>query len=139
MFKSIVVAIDGSKHSHKALDYAKDLAEQSKAALWLVHVFPHTSGLLEGDVYEKLVVKRESEGQAILDEARQKLGDTTLEVHEELLEAPETEAIISVAKTRKADLIVMGSRGRGSLQGLLLGSITHKVIQHAPCPVMVVR
>ena len=139
MFKCIVVAIDGSEHSYRALEYAKGLAEQYKAALWLVHVFPYTSGLLEGDVYKKLVAKRESEGQAVLNEAREKLGDTTLEVHEEMLEAPETEAIINVAKTRQADIIVMGSRGLGSLQGLLLGSVTHKVIQHAACPVLVVR
>jgi nucleotide-binding universal stress UspA family protein len=44
-----------------------------------------------------------------------------------------------VANTRKADLIIMGSRGLGTLAGLVLGSQSQKVISHAPCPVLVVR
>ena len=44
-----------------------------------------------------------------------------------------------VAEVRKAELIIVGARGRGRLKGLLLGSVTHKVIQHARCPVLVVR
>lgn len=139
MFKEIVVAIDGSDHSHKALDYAKGLAEQSGATLRLVHAFPHTSDLLGYDDYELLVARRESVGQAILDQARQQLGEVSILVKEELLEEPAAEAILNVAQIRQADLIVMGTRGRSSLEGLLLGSVSQKVIHHADCPVMVVR
>ncbi len=139
MFKQIIVAIDGSEHSHRALEYAKGLTEQFEAKLWLVHVFPHTSDLLGYDEYEKLIAQREGAGQGILDEARQKLGSITFDAQEELLEGPEAEAILTVAETRQADLIVMGTRGLGSLQGLLLGSVSQKVVQHASCPVMVVR
>lgn len=138
MFKKIIVAIDGSDHSHRAIDYAKGLAEQFGSGLWLVHVFPHTSDLLGYDEYEKLIGRRENKGQTILDKARQELGDTKIDVHEELLEGPEAEAILSVADARQADLIVMGTRGRSSLQGLLLGSVSQKVIHLAKCPVLVV-
>ena len=139
MFKRIIVALDGSEHSYRALEYARSLADCFDATLWLVHAFPHTSDLLGYDDYEKLVAQREGTGQLILDEARRRLGETSLVVQEELIEEPAAEAVLAVAKIRQADLIVMGTRGRSSLQGLLLGSVSNKVIHHAACPVMLVR
>lgn len=139
MFKRIIAAVDGSEHSYHALYYAKGLAECFGADLYLVHVFPHTSDLLGYDEYAHLVARRETSGQEILQEARQKLGETTVTVHDELLEGPEAEAILAVAETRQADLIVMGTRGLSTLQGLLLGSVSHKVIRHAKCPVTLCR
>ncbi|HMQ52798.1 MAG TPA: universal stress protein [Anaerolineae bacterium] len=139
MFKKIVVAVDGSEHSHRALEYGQDLANRYEAAVWLVHVFPHTSDLLGYDEYEKLVARREAAGQTVLDEARQTLGTVSFPVYEELLEGPPAEAIINVAEVRGVDLIIMGTRGLGALQGLLMGSVSHKVMHHAHCPVLLVR
>lgn len=139
MFKCIIVAVDGSDHSDKALEYAKGLAETFGSTIWLVHAFPRTSDLIGYDEYEQLVARREGAGQAILNEARKKLGVGSYEINEELLEGPAAEAILSVAQTRKADLIVLGSRGLGSLQGLLFGSVGNKVAHYATCPVMLVR
>lgn len=139
MFKHIIVAIDGSEHSDRALNYARMLAECFGSVLRLVHAFPQTSDLLGYDEYEKLVSRRELAGQAVLDEARQKLGPINLDVHDELLEGPPAEAILAVAETRQADLIVMGTRGLSTIPGLLLGSVSHKVIRHAHCPVMLTR
>ena len=139
MFRQIVVGIDGSEHSHRALEYAKYLGGMAGATLWLVHAVPHTPEVLGKPDQEDLIARRMSAGQAVLDEACQMLGETTLNVEEELLEGPAAEAILRVAETRGADLIVMGTRGLGSLQGLLLGSVSDKVIREAHCPVMVVR
>jgi nucleotide-binding universal stress UspA family protein len=139
MFKQILVPVDGSEHSFRSLAYAKTLARLFDATLWLVHAFPQTTDLLGYDEYEKLVGQRETAGQAILAEARQQLNDEPLDIHEELLEEPAAEAILSVAETREVDLIIMGTRGLGTLQGLLLGSVSHKVMQHASCPVMLIR
>ena len=61
------------------------------------------------------------------------------EIHTEILESSPAEAILDVAKTCKNDFIVMGSRGLGRLTGALLGSQSQKVVQHAPCPVLIVR
>lgn len=139
MFKRIIVAIDGSEHSHKTLKYAKELAQSFEAIVWLVYAFPRTSDLLGYDEYEKLVARRENAGQDILDAARQNFDSHNLDIHEELLEGPPAEAILSVAEARKADLIVMGTRGMGALQGLVFGSVSNKVAHYAECPVMLVR
>lgn len=138
-FRHIVVAIDGSEHSDRALMCARALAGRFGSTLRLVHAFPHTSDLLGYEDYEKLIARREMAGQTIIDRGREKLGGTTAGIHEELLEGPPAEAIVRVAETRHADLIVMGTRGLGGLQGLVLGSVSHKVLQYAPCPVLVVR
>jgi nucleotide-binding universal stress UspA family protein len=115
------------------------VAECEGASLWLVHAFPHTSDLRGYESFDRLISERKEAGQVVLDEAREQLGDTPLEVHEELLEGPPAEAILRVAETRNADLIVMGTRGLGSLRGLLLGSVSSKVVQHAHCAVMLAR
>jgi nucleotide-binding universal stress UspA family protein len=139
MFKQIVVGIDGSEHGWQALEHARHLAECEGGSLWLVHAFPHTSDLRGYEAYDRLISERTEAGQVILNEARERLGDASLKVNEELLEGPPAEAILRVAEARDADLIVMGTRGLGSLRGLLLGSVSSKVVQHAPCAVMLAR
>ena len=139
MFKNIVLAVDGSEFSHRALEYARSLAENYGAALWLVHVFSHTSDLLGYQDFEKLYAKRKSAGQAILDDALEKLGDLSFEVHAELAEGSDAEAILTLAEKHEADLIVMGTRGFGAVKGLLVGSVSRKVIHLSTCPIMVVH
>ena len=70
-----------------------------------------------------------------LEHAQCRVANITLE----LREAPEAEAILEAAGRRQCDLIVMGTRGLGRLAGLLLGSVSQKVVQHAQCPVLLVR
>ncbi len=139
MLKNILLAFDGSEYSNRALQYAKTLAERFEATLWLVHIFTHTSDLLGYEDYEKFYSKRKAGGQTLLDEALQELSNTRLDVREELQEGPEAESILNIAKNCQADLIVMGTRGHGTLKGLLVGSVSRKVIHHSSCPVMVVH
>jgi nucleotide-binding universal stress UspA family protein len=138
MYTSIVVAVDGSEYSRRALAHAKSIAECYGCAIWLVHVYPQTSDLRSYGDFEKLVSKRIRTGQAVLDASRDELGTTSASIEEELLEGPEAEAILLVAKTRRADLIVMGTRGFSIFKGLMLGSVSQKVMHQATCPVMVV-
>jgi hypothetical protein len=87
MFKQIIVAVDGSEHSNRALKYAGRLAGSFKATVWLVHAFPQTTDLLAYEDFEKLISRRKAAGQAVLDDARERLGETGFEVQEELLHA----------------------------------------------------
>jgi len=137
--KNIILAFDGSEYSNRALQYAKTFAERFEATMWLVHIFTHTSDLLGYEDYEKLYSKRKASGQTLLGEALQGLSDTRLDVREKLEEGPEAESILNIATKCQADLIVMGTRGHGTLKGLLVGSVSRKVIHHSSCPVMVVH
>jgi len=139
MFDIILVALDGSEQSILALKYAKELAETHHAKMIMIHAYPNTSDLRDVPGYEKLVSQRKSFGQKILDHARNQLGDVSFEVEEDLLEGPAADAVLAVAEVRKADLIVLGTRGMGSLKGVIFGSVSNKVMHYAPCPVMVVR
>ena len=138
MFNRIIVAIDGSEHSNRSVSCALELAERFGASLWLVHAYPQTSDLRSYEQFGKLIARRKRSGQSILDEARKNLGEINCEINEELLEGPEAEAILSVAEIQKVSLILMGTRGLGSLEGMLLGSVSRKVTHHTSCPVMLV-
>lgn len=77
----------------------------------------------------------EAEGNALLDEVLAELDDTDLEVERLIVEGPTAAALIRASEG--ADLLVVGSRGRGGFAGLLLGSTSQQVISHAKCPVLV--
>jgi nucleotide-binding universal stress UspA family protein len=139
MYALILVALDGSDQSMFALNHARAIAECFGSKLILVHAFPHTSDLRDSIEYNNLVALRIKRGEEIIETARKQLGRTSIKVDEDLLEGPPSEAILSVAATRKCDLIVMGSRGMGSIKGMVFGSVSTQVCHCATCPVMVVR
>jgi len=76
MFNHIIVAIDGSEHSNRAVNCARELAERFGASLWLVHAYPQTSDLRSYDQFGKLIARRKRAGQSILDEALKILGES---------------------------------------------------------------
>jgi nucleotide-binding universal stress UspA family protein len=139
MFNCIVFATDGSEYSERALAYARDLTKLHKAELYLVHVYPRVLDLLGTKEYDAIAELRIAAGNTIIEEAGKALEEAGIDYHTELLEGPMAEAIINVAETRGADLIIIGARGKSSLEGLLLGSVSQKVIYHADCPVLVVH
>jgi nucleotide-binding universal stress UspA family protein len=139
MFNAIIVALDGSAHSLKALDYARELAEKHGSKLILLHAYRATSDLRETEGYNQMVAKRKQAGEAIIEEACKRLGQASCELEKDLLEGPAANAIVSAVTARDADLVVMGTRGMGTFKGLLFGTVSTKVTHHAPCPVLVVR
>lgn len=139
MYSKILAAVDGSDNSLRAVDHARAIAERFDATLVLVHVYPQTSDLRGYADFAKLVAQRKKAGRAVIDGVREKLGDTPFAVLEDLLEGPESDAILRVAESQAVDLIVMGTRGLGTLKGMLLGSVSRKVLHLAMCSVMIVK
>lgn len=140
MFKNILLAVDGSDHSLHAAKTAAELARNmSTVILRIVVAYDAVPSYLGEPNMQSAISARMEDAEAILQKAMDAVGDISGEVHTEVLEGLPAEAILDVAKTRKSDLIVMGSRGLGRLQGALLGSQSQKVVQHAPCPVLIVR
>lgn len=77
-------------------------------------------------------------GHQVANEAAQRLQEAGLDVIVEVLEDPPADAILRVADVRRCDLIVMRSRGHGTLASLLLGSVSHRVLARTQAPVMIV-
>jgi nucleotide-binding universal stress UspA family protein len=137
MFKVIIWASDGSEHADRALEYARGLAEASSARLIVVHVKEIIAGRAGG--YPVQVDEEEVE-QKIQGQVKD-LKDAGLNVSFEehgTTAGGAAHAIADAAKEAGADLIVVGTRGQGPISGLLLGSVTHRLLHVAPSPVLAV-
>jgi nucleotide-binding universal stress UspA family protein len=140
MFTNIVLAVDGSEHALHAARKAGDLARTMEAGdLWIVVAFDPIPSYLGQPNRQHAISSRLKEAEDILQKAIDAVGQIPGEIHREMLEGSPAEEIINVANVRKCDLIIMGSRGLGTLTGLLLGSQSQKVVSHAPCPVLIIR
>ena len=162
MIRTILTPLDGSRHARAALDLSIDLAKTYAARLILLHV-----GMRNGDVPQELYeaaarelsqAERQGEptdihphlsehlrvmeylGHKVLREGQATAADSGVETSEGVIDFGDPgERILHHAKHRSADLIVMGSRGYGELEGLLLGSVSHKVFHLAPCSCVTVH
>jgi nucleotide-binding universal stress UspA family protein len=140
MFNHILLGVDGSEHALHAAKTAADLARSMKSeTLRIVVAYDSVPPYLGEPNMQTAISARMKEAEDVLQKAMDVVGEIPGEIHTETLEGPPAEAILDVANTRKCDLIVMGSRGLGRLTGLLLGSQSQKVVQHAPCPVLIAR
>lgn len=137
MFKVIVVATDGSPAGDLAMSFAKDVAVENKSRLQVVYVdelIPGHGGAHHAQVMEP-EAKTRIAGQ--VSELQAAGLDAQFEVHQVVIHGP-AHAIADAAVAAGADLIVLGSVGSGPLKGLLLGSVAHRLLQIASCPVLVV-
>ena len=140
MYTHILLGVDGSENALHAAKTAGDLARSMKSkTLRIVVAFDPVPPYLGEPNLQTAISARVKEADEILKKAIGTVGGIPGEIHTEVLEGSPAEAILDVANTRKSDLIIMGSRGLGRLTGLLLGSQSQKVVQHAPCPVLIVR
>ena len=139
MFKKILLGVDGSEHSFRAAEKAAALAVCMEAELRIVVAHPTVPAYLGEPNFQDAIVARLKESKEIMENALKIVGEIPGGVHTEILEGSAAEVVLNVAKVRHSDLIVLGSRGHGTFRGLLLGSQSQKVLQHAPCPVMIVR
>jgi len=139
LFERILVAVDGSSASMRAVECARKLAKLTDATVILVHAFPKTPEYLGEPNLSETIARHIEKARNLIDPLTESLQEGGITTITEILQGPPSEAILNVASTRNADLIVMGARGLGSLGSLLLGSVSQKVLSHATCPVMVVR
>jgi universal stress protein A len=143
--RRILVPIDFSPASDRALSYARALSEEFGASLQLLHVIEDRlmTGPWPAEVYlgelpklrEDLVKEAERRMQASLES----LTTGGIQATGEVLIGGPSHVIIDQATVGDVDLIVMGTHGRTGITHLLIGSVAERVIRHAPCPVFVVR
>jgi nucleotide-binding universal stress UspA family protein len=138
-FTNILVAYDGSEHSRKALDLAVKVVQCSHGKLTILYAFDKVPLILGDDETQRFIERAMSKGRERLAEATLFLRNTGVEFSTSSVEGPAAEAILRVAAVEGCDLIVMGSRGLGMVQGLLLGSVSYRVLHHATIPVLLVH
>jgi nucleotide-binding universal stress UspA family protein len=138
MYEKILVAVDHSAASDRALAAAKELAGLAKGEVWVVH-------MREREVIPRMGLVPTEEHNEAEDEVKaavSALAEAGVTAHAEVADVPFGQAaaeIVELAKQHDVGVIVMGSRGRSDLKGLILGSTAHKVIHLTDRPVLVVR
>lgn len=145
MFETIVVGTDGSDTAGEAVRKAALLARTCgpSARLHVVTAYkPIEAMYVAPDVVPSGLagmIDPRAEAQAVVDEAATKVRAEGIEAETYLWPGDAASAILEVATTTKADLIVVGNRGMTGVARFLLGSVPNKVAHHAPCDVLIVR
>lgn len=148
MIKSILVPTDGSEGSGNAIQMAIEMAQKYDAQLHIVYVVP--KGELPKQVLEYLKEERVDGGlgkltakvigEAVLEPVLEKVKSQGVMTGKWMvLRGDPAEEILKFAKSRKVDMIIMGKGGRGSIKGLLLGSVSRKVCNLSECPCVTVK
>jgi len=145
-FKRIVCAIDFSDCSMRALEYAMSLAQESNAALIVLHVIePLPLRAAEGDSFSELklvkdyVAAAEEEGRALLAAAIPADVHTYCQVETVQTVGKPSHEILRLAATEASDLIILGVHGRNPVDLLFFGSTAQHVVREAACPVLTIR
>ena len=136
MFKTIVLAVDGSESSDLAVAAAADLARESGGRIVAVHIKEMVAGRFAGPAHVD-----ENELQAKIRAQVKELTDSglniTLEMHSTMTGGP-APVVADTAAREDADIIVAGTRGHTALAGVIVGSVAQRLLHLAPCPVLVV-
>ena len=136
--KKILIPIDGSENSLKALRKAREIADLTQGKLTILHVTPIPTNYLTG--YEVRTPSPNLEpGKAMLKAIKNKFRDFKGEIETIQLIGDASNEIIKIAEKDDYDLVVMGSRGLGTFSRAILGSVSNKVVNHIKKSVLIVK
>jgi nucleotide-binding universal stress UspA family protein len=144
LFEKILVPLDGSEHSINALEKAIQIAKKFDGKITLIHAYstdlvPLPKEYAVTEAAPELVEVSRYKGASILTEAQIRAKDQGVQVETLLKAGQAVENIVETSRNGDFDLIVMGARGLSPIKEILLGSVSHGVTTHAPCPILVVK
>ena len=139
VFEKILVPLDGSEHSLNALEKALQIAKKFDGKITLINVYSVSSFRMTPSQVFAYVVELRKSGESILEEGKKIAWAEGIQVETLLKEGHIVEEILQKAREGNFDLIVMGARGISKMKEILLGSVSHGVTTHAPCPVLIVK
>ena len=148
MFDRVMVAVDGSEHALRAVDAAAVIAQRCGSELIVLTVLDSlkVSPEVQQFAASERMTERPAElatrliGEPIASQAAARAAMKGAKNVTQLIENGDAaKEILQVAKTMSVDLIVVGSRGVGAMRGLLMGSVSHKVMNLSECPCMTVK
>jgi len=137
--KKILNPVDGSPHSERTTRYAAKLAKMVQAEMVLLHCHKKFPTILAEPHFQNAVNAIIRKSEQLVEPFARILNDSGVTYEKRILEGPAGKVIPEVAVIEKIDLIVMGSRGMTNLEGLILGSVTHRVLHAGSCAVLVVK
>lgn len=137
--ETIVVGVDGSEASVKALRWAIEEARLRGATVRAVHAWSYPRVSTYHEAAHALAAPLAEQAETILDRVVQEAaeGEHDVEIQRVTVEGPAAAALVEASS--EASLLVIGSRGLGGFSGLLLGSVSHQAASHASCAVVIVR
>ena len=138
LYMNILVPLDGSGDSQKALLQACDLAKNYQANLILVYVVEksHSLNLLDRKEYLEILRKF---GNKVLIKGKQTAENKGIDVTTTMKEGNISNEIVKLAKNKKCNLIIVGSKGLGATARFFLGSISNKLANNSPCSILIVK
>jgi nucleotide-binding universal stress UspA family protein len=140
IFQKILVALDGSEHSERALEAAIQIGKGLNCKLVLLTVYSVTAAPAVGPESAVMAIEHFRDfGKRILAEAEERVRSEKIEVETELAEGNAVDVIVKKSKEGKFDMIVMGARGLSTIKKIFVGSVSEGVIRNAPCPVLIVK
>lgn len=134
----VVVGIDGSEASYEALDWAAEEARVRGATLGIIHAWhtPFSAASPYGGSFDPSVL--DDSARAVLDAAVERVDAAALTKPLDAVLAVGRAAPVILDASKRANLVVLGARGRGGFAELVLGSVSHSVVHHSSCPVVIV-
>ncbi len=135
--RTIICPVDFSTFSESAIETATSLARDRDAKLLIVHVQKPPIAVLQGEVYYGMDLLNRKELETMLQAGRP--ADPAVRYEHRLLAGDPAEAIVNLAETERAELIVLATHGRTGLLRLLMGSIAEAVLRKAKCAVLLLK
>lgn len=137
--QKILTAIDGSEYSQLIVNKAVEQAILLGAKIILVHCHRRFSAIESHAYLEEEMARIINQAEKMVSPFLQQIKKAKIPVESRIMEEPAGAVISDIARIEQCDLIVLGSRGLTNLASLIVGSVTNRVLQTAPCSVLVVR
>lgn len=138
-YKKLLVPVDGSDNADLACRHALGLAKTGGAEIVLLNCYGELPLTIGGEARDLIIADSEAEGQRILAPSIKLCGEAGIRYKALVRSGGPGRTIVQVAEQEKCDLIVMGSRGLSDFSGMVMGSVSHRVLRHSAIPVLIVR
>jgi nucleotide-binding universal stress UspA family protein len=140
MIKKILVPTDGSTHARKAVEFASEFALKYKATLHLIHVVSPLTSIAEGYVDRQIEDHQQKVAKEIIGKAEKEIKKKGIESYQSTIrKGNPAQEILEFASGNNVDMIIMGCRGAGMIETLMLGSVSQRVCHLADCTCVTVK
>jgi nucleotide-binding universal stress UspA family protein len=139
LFEKILVPLDGSEYSVRALENAVQIAKKFNGKITLIHVYSVSACRHAGINFDKCVQAIRKVGAGLLADGEKRVKAEGVQIETLLREGHIVEEILKAAREGEFHLIIMGARGISRIKEILMGSVSDGVTRHAPCPVLLVK